>query len=400
MSEKPTPVTRPLFFDDARRIVTPSGVIEHGDLLVAEGRIAGVRPHAVPPGDTAERIDAKGLTILPGFLDVHIHGGGGHDTMDAEPGALRAVLRTHAAHGTTGLLLTTITQSRDRIGAALRAAAAACEEGPAFCPDGARPLGVHLEGPYISAARPGAQPKEFVRPYDEAEFAAWLTDAAGHLRLITLAPEEPGADELIDACRRAGVIVSFGHTDADAAQIHAAVERGAAQATHLFNAMPGLHHRKPGPVGVALSDPRVRCEIIADGHHVAPEIVRLTLAAKGDRGVILITDAMAGAGSPPGVYDLGGHAVNVADGKALLPDGTLAGSVLTMVQAAKNVHGWTGCGWESLARLTSTNAADQLGLTEYGRLAPGCHADFVLVDDDLTVHATYVAGRPVYRRAT
>jgi N-acetylglucosamine-6-phosphate deacetylase len=382
---------------NARRVVTPEGAIDSAPLAFSAetGRIVAVGGEA---GGADETVDADGLTVLPGFLDVHIHGGGGHDTMDATPDSLRAVLRTHAAHGTTGLLLTTITQSREKIAAALRAAADACAAGPAFCADGARPLGIHLEGPYISPARPGAQPKEFVRPYDVAEFDGWLRDAGGHLRLITLAPEEPNADALIAACRAVGVVVSFGHTDADAGQIHAAVDRGAAHATHLFNAMPPLHHRKPGPIGVALSDPRVMCEVIADGHHVAPEIVRLIVAAKGDRGTILITDAMAGAGAPDGTYDLGGHAVAVSGGKALLSDGTLAGSVLTMAQAAKNVRGWAGVGWDALARLTSTNAADQLGLTEYGRLAPGCAADFVLVDDDLTVHATYVAGRRVYAR--
>ncbi len=372
-----------------------------GSIATLDGERSGSE---LPPlragegGGGGEVPNASQLTLLPGFLDIHIHGGGGFDTMDATPDALRTICRTHARSGTTGMLLTTMTQSREKITAALAAARQAYDAGAAFCPDGARVLGIHLEGPYISAKRPGAQPKEFVRPYDAAEFADWLDVAGDALKLITLAPEEPGADELMRVCRERGIVVSFGHTDATADQTRAALDiAGHAHATHLFNAMPSLHHRNPGVIGVALTDERMRCEVIADGHHVAPEIARLTLAAKGDSAMILITDAMAGAGAPDGTYDLGGHAVTVADGRALLADGTLAGSVLTMAQAARNVREWTGAVWETLARLSSTNAADALGLAKKGRIAPGAEADFVLVDDALTVRATYIGGRCVFR---
>ena len=162
--------------------------------------------------------------------------------------------------------------------------------------------------------------------------------------------------------------------------------------------MPSIHHRKPGPIPVLLTDPRVRVEVIADGHHVAPEVIRMILAAKGADRVILVTDAMAGAGAGEGIYDLGGNRVTVRNGRATLDDGTLAGSVLTMDRAAANVRAWAGLDWNAVARITSTNAADEMGWTHKGRLAPGADADFVLVDDDLTVHATYVAGRCVYRR--
>ncbi|HVK05352.1 MAG TPA: amidohydrolase family protein, partial [Armatimonadaceae bacterium] len=211
--------------------------------------------------------------------------------------------------------------------------------------------------------------------------------------------DDSGAAARLHQLRRAGIVISLGHTDTDAAGAAAAVEqRGARHATHLFNAMPPIHHRSPGPIPVFLSDPRVRCEVIADGHHVAPEIVRLVLAAKGAEGMVLITDAMSGAGAPDGTYDLGGNDVTVKDGRAVLSDGTLAGSVLTMAGAALNVREWTGADWPTLARLTATNAADALGMPGKGRLAPGADADFVLVDEEMTVHATFVAGRCVYRR--
>ncbi|MBC8143652.1 MAG: N-acetylglucosamine-6-phosphate deacetylase [Armatimonadetes bacterium] len=363
------------------------------DVHVADGRFASEA--------SGESVDASGLTLLPGFIDIHIHGGGGADTMDATPEALRTICRTHAAHGTTGLLLTTITQSRDALTAALAAARNAYDAGNDFCPDGATVLGIHLEGPYISPKRPGAQPAQYVRPYDAGEFAEWLEVAGDALKVITLAPEEPGADKLMRVCREHGIVVSFGHTDATADQIRAALDIcGAAHVTHLFNAMPPLHHRAPGVVGVALTDHRIVPELICDGHHLAPEIVRLARAAK-PHGAILITDAMRGAGAPEGVYDLGGHAVTVANGKALLADGTLAGSVLTMVQAVRNVRGWIHHGWRDLVYLSSANAAAALNLPGKGRIEPGADADFVLLDEEtLAVHATYIGGRCVYGRFT
>lgn len=381
------------------RIVTPDGVLQNGVLISEDARIAEVgTPNAVRVGGSTDTIDARGLTLLPGFLDVHVHGGGGADVMDATPAALQTVCRIHARHGTTGLLATTITQSRDKIKRALQTARAAWEAGPAFCSNGAQVLGVHLEGPYLCAARAGAQPVEHVRDPDPDEFGSWLEAARGAIRLATLAPERPGSETLIAAARTANVVVSVGHTSANAAQTEQALDRGARHATHLFNAMPSLHHRQPGPLAVLLVDERVRVEVIADGHHVAPEVLRLIFRTKGAWGVLLITDAMAGAGAGDGVYDLGDNPVTVAGGRATLADGTLAGSVLTMDRAGANVRDWLGLDWPDVARLSSTNAADQMGWPQKGRLSPGADADLVLVDDTMTVHATFVAGRCVYRR--
>ena len=381
------------------RIADSDHVLENGTVVFEAGRIVSVRADAPPPTD-AQPINAHGLTLLPGFLDCHIHGGGGHDTMEATPEALQAICRTHATYGTTGLFATTMTQSRDATSAALQNARAAYDAGTAFCPDGAQVLGIHLEGPYISPARPGAQPKAFVRDYDAAEFAAWLDISGDALKLITLAPERPGADELTAACRKRGIVVSMGHTDATADETKAAIEQGVTHATHLFNAMPGIHHRKPGPIPVLLTDVRAMVEVIADGHHVAPEVIALIFKAAGKARVVLITDAMSGAGASEGVYDLGGHAVTVSEGKAVLADGTLAGSVLTMVQAAKNIRDWLGLqnDWSALAALTSGNAARQFRLSTKGRIAPSCDADLVLISDDFTVQTTFVAGRPVFSK--
>jgi N-acetylglucosamine-6-phosphate deacetylase len=259
--------------------------------------------------------------------------------------------------------------------------------------------GIHLEGPYISPGKPGAQPKEFVRPYDEAEFAGWLEAAPGKMRQITLASEQPGGEALIAACNTAGVVVSLGHTDATAEQTKNAIALGARQATHLFNAMSGIHHRSPGPIPVFMTDSRVRVEVIADGHHVAPEVIALVYAAVGSTRFIAITDAMAGAGNGDGLYKLGGHDVTVTDGRATLADGTLAGSVLTMDLAARNLRTWCNLSWQEIAQVTATNAADQQGWHDTGRLTEGCLADLVLVDDDLTVQATYVQGECVYSLA-
>ena len=362
------------------RVVTPEGA-RACDLAVESGRIADLG--AGLRGDRT--IDADGLTLLPGFLDVHVHGGGGADFMDATPEALDTICRTHAAHGTTGLLATTITQSRNKIDAALENVR-----------ENQRPmiLGVHLEGPYISPEKPGAQPREFVRDYDAEEFASWL--GFDVIRRITLAPERPGAADLCAACQRNRIALSFGHTDIGADALKTVLDAvGAADATHLFNAMNGIHHRTPGPIPVFLTDPRCHVELIADGHHVAPEVIAMAVRAKGAQGVIAITDAMAGAGAGDGVYGLGGHEVTVAGGKATLADGTLAGSLLTMDAAARNLRDWCGLTWTEIARVTSTNAADRHGWKHKGRLEVGADADFVLADDALRVRETWLGGAPV-----
>jgi len=379
-------------------IVTPGGVLSNSALTIADGGMIGEIGSTRPLSSHSEDIDARGLLVLPGFIDLHVHGGGGADLMHGTTEAVRQVARTHARFGTTGLLATTLTASREATDRAITAARDVQRAGPGE--DEARIFGIHLEGPYLCPARRGAQPAEWVREPDPAELAHWIELSEHTIRQITLAPERGGAEEVIRYARANGVIVSIGHTDATAAQTEKAVGWGATQATHVFNAMRGLHHREPGTVGACLARPEIVCEVIADGVHLDPLIVRLTLAAKGVSGVVLITDAIEGTAMPEGEYLLGGQTVIVQNGTAAFADGTLAGSVLTMDRAFANVRRFAGVSVEEAARLSSGNAARQLGLSgKFGELTAGAAADIVILHPQSgEVHWTLVGGRVVYRR--
>ncbi|MBV9852029.1 MAG: N-acetylglucosamine-6-phosphate deacetylase, partial [Armatimonadetes bacterium] len=266
--------------------------------------------------------------------------------------------------------------------------------------DEARVLGLHLEGPYINAKRRGAQPEAHVRPPDVAEFQHWVALSGEAVRQITLAPETEGAEALVRAARAAEVIVSLGHTDATAQDVEAAVGWGATQGTHTFNAMPPLHHRHPGAAGAVLARPEIVAEVIADGVHLHPLVVRLLLAAKGPAGAVLITDAMEGAAMPDGEYALGGVPVFVRDGTAAFADGTLAGSVLTMNRAFRNALRFAALPPHVASAYASANAARQLGLSDrLGSLEPGKDADLVLLRPDTgEVACTLIGGQIAYRR--
>ena len=378
-------------------IVTPDGALRGGVLTVDDaGDIAEVGARRAAPARSGD-IDASGLLVLPGFVDMHIHGGGGADFMHGTTEAARLVARTHARFGTTSLLATTLTASRDDTDRAVSAAREVIEAGPG---EGeAHILGIHLEGPYICAARRGAQPLAFVRPPDTDELAHWIALSGQTVRQITLAPELAGAEAVIKAARANDIIVSLGHTDAKATDVLTAIGWGATQATHTFNAMRGLHHREPGTVGAVLARPEIICEVIADGVHLDPLIVRLIVAAKRASGAILITDAIEGAAMPDGEYALGGQTIFVRDGTAAFADGTLAGSVLTMNRAFVNVMGFAGVGACEAARLSSGNAARQIGVSgRRGEIAPGLAADLVILHPETGAVAwTLVGGRVAWR---
>ncbi len=380
-------------------IVTPDGVLEQGALTVDDsGLIAEVTPTRITSAQSGD-IDAGGLLVLPGFVDVHVHGGGGADFMHGTPDAVRQITRTHAKYGTTSLLATTLTASREATGRAIEAARAVMEAGPG---EGeARVLGIHLEGPYICAAKRGAQPAAFVRPPDTDELAHWIALSGGRIKKITLAPEIPGAEEVVRLACAHGVTVSLGHTNATAAETEAAIGWGATSATHVFNAMRPLHHREPGAVGASLARSEIVCEVIADGIHLDPLIVRLIAAAKGPEGVVLITDAIEGAAMSDGEYTLGGQPVFVQNGTAAFADGTLAGSVLTMNRAFTNLRRFApAVSLPGSALLSSGNALRQIGLSEeLGRIAPGMTADLVVLHPKTgEVEATLVGGKMAYRR--
>lgn len=375
------------------RVCAPDGLWDPGWLLGRGGRIEALGPRDPPEGlgSKAEQIDAGGARLLPGFIDVHVHGGGGADTMDADPDSLRHLARFHAAHGVTALLPTTWSASEADLTAAVKAITAAA--GPVE--GGATILGAHLEGPWINAGRCGAQDPAAIRPPDAGEAARLLE--SGVVRLVALAPEVDGAEEVIDLCRAGGVVVAAGHTDASYDQMIDAVRRGVTQVTHTFNAMSGFGHRDPGVAGAALAFPGLLCELIADGIHVHPGAMAVLARAKGPEGVILISDATRAAGLPEGPVDLGGRSAHHAGGAVRLDDGRLAGSALTLDVALRHFAAASGWGWEHLWQATSANAAGALGLADKGRLAAGADADLVLIDDDWTVRLTVVGGRVVHR---
>ena len=351
-----------------------------------------VLPGTIGFGSTIEHIAAADAVpdryLLPGFVDVHVHGGGGGDVIDG-PRGIETLARFHLAHGTTTLLPTTITRPWPEVMDMLRAVAELRSTG---LPDGPSIPGAHLEGPFLSPGRLGAQPPFAILPAPALLREALALDV---VRVATLAPELDGADAAIDAFARAGVRISLGHTDADFAIATRALARiagagGVAGATHLFNAMDGIAGRAPGVVGAILTDRAAHAELILDTHHVHPAAFALARAMLGDR-LMLITDAIRAAGLGEGSSTLGGRAVAIRDGAARLPDGTLAGSVLTMDAALRHALD-AGTALPQAARLVATNACAYLGLSDRGRLAPELRADLVVLDPTMRPVEVWVAG--------
>jgi N-acetylglucosamine-6-phosphate deacetylase len=367
----------------AAHVVTPGGVVDDAVVEVRGDRVAAVHPNG---GDV--RAERLGGWVVPGFVDTHVHGGGGHDYASADPEEILAARDFHARHGTTTTFASLVTASLDDLEAQLDVLGDLVEDGHL--------AGVHLEGPFLSPQQPGAHEPGLLRPPHPAAVERLIEAGRGHLRMVTLAPELDGG---IDAVRRfvaAGVRVAVGHTAADDDTVARAVEAGADVGTHVFNAMRPIHHRRPGPVPRLLTEPRVAAELIADGFHVAEEVLRMAFAAGGPDGVVLVTDAMVAAGMPDGPYRLGSLAVQVVDGQARLvtADGTpgsIAGSTLTTGRAFALVVGLTG-DLPGAARLASTNAARHFGL-DAGRVEAGGPADLCLVDDTGVLQRVLRRGR-------
>jgi len=340
------------------------------------------------PGDAGEeRRDLGGARVVPGFLDLHVHGGGGAAADDG-PAGMRTALQAHRAHGTTRSLLSLVTAPLEELTARLREIRELTAEDP-------RVLGAHLEGPFLAPERRGAHDAALLRAPDAASVAALLEAADGTLRQVTLAPELPGAEEAIDALVAAGVVVAIGHTEADHRVTRSAIDRGARLVTHAFNAMRQIGHREPGPLPAAFDDDRVVLELIADGIHVHPEVLALAFRAAPGR-IALVTDAMAAAGAPEGAYRIGELDVTVADGRAVLTGTeTLAGSTLTLDAAVRTVLAAGVGASEAVAAATATPAR-VLGLDDrLGLLAPGYAADLVVLDAEWRVREVWSDGAPL-----
>lgn len=364
-----------------------------GDLLLEDGKISQV---AKKLNVSAERhIDAtnKNWTAFPGFIDIHIHGAAGHDVMDGTPEALSGLAAALPKEGTTSFLATTMTQTDSAISAALQNIQAfKAQEGQAQL------IGVHLEGPFISDKRAGAQPIEHIMEPSLQLFAKWQKQSGNQIRVVTLAPETRNGSKVIKGLADTGVIASIGHSDATFEEVQTAVRCGAKHVTHLYNQMSPLHHRKPGVVGAALTEDALSVEVIADFIHSHPSAVELAFRQKGAERLILITDAMRAKGLSPGVYDLGGQDVQVTGKDARLADGTLAGSILTMDKAVQNIRSVTGCSVNELVAMTSANAAHALGLSTKAQLKAGMDADIAIVDDSFTVQMTICNGTIAYNK--
>lgn len=364
-----------------------------GDILIEDGKISRVAEKIDVKADVHIEASGKNWTAFPGFIDVHIHGAAGHDVMDATPEALTGLAEALPKEGTTSFLATTMTQSDEAISAALENIREfQASEGQAEM------LGVHLEGPFISAERAGAQPIEHIVEASYPLFREWQKKSGNQIRLVTLAPETQGAMEFIKKLKEDKVIASIGHSDATFEEVQAAVRSGASHVTHLYNQMSPFHHRKPGVVGAALMEDGLMVELIADFIHSHPASVEMAYWQKGAERLILITDAMRAKGLPPGVYDLGGQDVQVTKKDARLADGTLAGSILTMDRAIQNVQSITGCSVNELVAMTSANAANELGLSDKGKIRNGADADIAILDDDLNVQLTICRGTIAYRK--
>jgi len=377
----------------APRVVPGTGqpaICEPGYVLVSGGVVAEVGEG--PPPREPDLALGSGY-LAPGLIDLQVNGGFGADLAGLDPAGWARLVRRLPETGTTAFLPTFVTAPLDELGQALRFAAVFAADPPA----GARVLGVHQEGPFLSPDRAGAHRRELMVPPSPAAVAGLLAAGAGVLRVVTLAPELAGGLAAVEALVSAGVVVSVGHSDATAGQVAAAADAGARMVTHLFNAQRPFHHREPGVVGQALADPRLTCGLIADPSHVSLTACAIAFAAAPGR-ICLVTDAAAPAGMPPGRYQLGGELVEVRPGDGQAPrlaDGTLAGSVLRMDRAVANAVA-AGVGLAGAVAAATRVPADLIGRPDLGRLTPGAAADLAWLDGDLRARATWVAGEQVY----
>jgi len=393
-------------------IITPFRRIENGIILIEKGEIKAVgEERRIEIPSEARVIDARGKTVVPGFIDIHGHGGGGNDTLDGTYEAIKNIAKFKAKNGTTGFLPTTVTAPQDKLLNSVRAVRDAIERGTG----GAEVLGIHLEGPYLNVEKKGAQNEQYVRKPSLEELDEIIGASGGSVKIVTLAPEIEGSIEFIKGVCQRGIVASAGHTDATYEEVVSAVKAGLNHVCHTYNAMRGLHQREPGTLGAALTIEGLTNEIVSDGIHVHPAAMELLIKCKGVDKVILVTDAVVGAGMSEGEYELGGKTIIIKkerheyeligrrivieDGLSRFPDGTIAGSVLTMNSAVRNIANFVGLPLQDAVRMATVNPARRIGV--YGRkgsLEAGKDADIAVVDDKLNVYMTMVKGSVVYEK--
>ena len=368
---------------------SPGRVIVRGDRIEAAGAVSDVRiPHE------GSQLDFPDLTLVPGFIEPHLHGCGGFDVMDATADSMNVISRTLARYGTTSFLPTTVSAPVDVLEASVDRLAEFLRAGTA----GATPLGLHLEGPFLNVQKRGThRPANVLQP-DPNLLSRWIQRSGGLVKLLTMAPELENAGSVAELARKAEVVVAMGHSDATFPEAIAAVESGTRYAVHTFNAMRQFSHRDAGIVGAVLSDDRIFAEIIADGVHVAAEVVRIFARSKGKSRFILATDATSATGMPDGRYTLGTSQVSVQGGVCRDEEGRLAGSTLTQDRALRNFIQWTGMRLDDALLGLTANPAQALMLEARGHIEPGAFADLTLLDRDLNVARTYVGGKLVFGR--
>ena len=377
----------------AGRAVTPAAEISDAGILIHDGTIEAVGPREalrLPAG--AEEIREPEAIAIPGFLDVHIHGAGGRDVMEGTRQAIGTVARTIAEHGTTSFLATTVTASAEDTSRSIEGISHYIEHQHEEDAVRSEVLGIHFEGPFLSPTRRGVHPQEWLQLPSVELLGRFLKAARGTARLLTIAPELPGAASCIEAAHTAGLVVAMGHTDANYEQTRAAIARGVRHAVHVYNAMRPFTHRDPGVIGAVLTSPEVTAELIADGVHVEDGAMRLLLQAKGAERVILVSDGTAATGMPDGKYKLGPLEVTVSGGVCRNAEGKLAGSTLTLDRALRNIVA-LGFSLPEAVRMLTQNPALLLGLEfKKGALRPGADADIVLLDSSLQIRRVWTRG--------
>jgi N-acetylglucosamine-6-phosphate deacetylase len=376
------------------RVYAEAGILENHAVVIAAGKIHAITV-AEKNTDTEKLIFPENYHLVPGFIDLHTHGARGHDVMDASAEALRVISQALAEEGTIAFLATTMTAATEEIECALVTVRNYQENESA----GASLLGVHLEGPFLAPTKMGAQRGDKMLAPDVTLLKRWQTLSGLAIKLVTLAPEQPNSAELIGYLCEQKIIASLGHTNATYAEAMTAIEQGCSHATHLFNAMSGIHQREPGTVTAALLADTVMVELILDGVHLHPAIVELVLKVKGKDKILLVTDAMRAKCLSDGCYDLGGQTVQVKNNQAQLANGVLAGSVLRMSSAIQNMLAFTGCELFDAIKMASENPAKVLGIfANKGSIAVNKDADLVVLDAEWNVVTTVCGGRLVYQR--